>query len=98
MDFDFRSLHRAIVGSAALMALTACGGPDANDTNDTNDTTDPTDSDVTDTSDTDASPTGACADAVCLNTDSFTDCTADGVLCCWTAGECCTACACPTSP
>ena len=95
MDFDFRSLHRAIVGSTALMALTACGAPDASDTNDTNDTNDTTDT-TTDTTDTE--PTGACADAECLNTDSFTDCTADGVLCCWTAGECCTACACPTSP
>ena len=35
---------------------------------------------------------GQCAEAECANTDSFTDCTADGVLCCWAAGDCCDYC------
>ena len=35
---------------------------------------------------------GICEEAECANTTSFTDCTADGVLCCWAAGECCDYC------
>ena len=40
---------------------------------------------------------GACAD-VCENTDQWTECLADGVMCCWAAGDCCDPCCGHLSP
>ncbi|MCO4743388.1 MAG: hypothetical protein KC912_01280 [Proteobacteria bacterium] len=54
-----------------------------------------TDSATQDTSDTSSDTdtnTGTCADAVCEDTDQWTTCLADGVLCCWATGECCEPC------
>jgi hypothetical protein len=91
-------LFTALVVHGALLA--GCYEEDSDNTNtgDTDNVTEDTDSvdtGLTDTALEDTSPqnTGDCAtSAECLNTDSFTECTADGVMCCWAAGECCDYC------
>lgn len=36
--------------------------------------------------------TGVCEESLCSDTESWVDCTADGVRCCWAAAACCDAC------
>lgn len=50
------------------------------------------DTGTSDTGPGDTGTAGTCGDAECLATDDFQACTADGVQCCWAAGDCCDYC------
>ena len=71
--------------------------PDATETDDAEDTdvedADVEDTDVVDTDVVDTDTTaGTCTTDVCADTDSFVDCSSNGIACCWATDVCCDFC------
>lgn len=85
---------RVLVVEGAL--LTGCaknGAPD-----EAGDTSSRDDASEVEGDEASTEPDGVCAAAVCEDTSSWSECTADGVMCCWAAGDCCDPCCGHLSP